>query len=55
MKQGWGTFKAFLECKAEKYGGDFRIISRWEPTSQTFSCCGSKGGKLYPTFRGHQF
>ncbi|MDE5107638.1 MAG: hypothetical protein O4803_13755 [Trichodesmium sp. St15_bin1_1] len=33
MKQGWGTFKAFLECKAEKYGGDFRIISRWEPTS----------------------
>ncbi|WP_367267579.1 zinc ribbon domain-containing protein [Okeania sp. SIO2C9] len=23
-----------------------RIISRWEPTSQTCSCCGFKGGKL---------
>ncbi|NES08018.1 MAG: transposase, partial [Okeania sp. SIO2F4] len=25
---------------------DFRVISRWEPTSQTCSCCGFKGGKL---------
>ena len=43
---GWRTFRTFLEGKAEKYGRDFRIISRWEPTSQICSCCGFKGGKL---------
>ncbi|MDY7002626.1 MAG: RNA-guided endonuclease TnpB family protein [Cyanobacteriota bacterium] len=43
---GWRTFRAFLEGKAEKYGRDFRVISRWEPTSQVCSCCGFKGGKL---------
>ncbi|NEQ72319.1 MAG: IS200/IS605 family element transposase accessory protein TnpB [Okeania sp. SIO2C9] len=43
---GWRTFRTFLEGKAEKYGRDFRVISRWEPTSQTCSCCGFKGGKL---------
>ncbi|MFM6520303.1 MAG: zinc ribbon domain-containing protein, partial [Microcystis panniformis] len=26
-------------------GRDFRIISRWEPTSQRCSCCGNIGGK----------
>ncbi|GGA18726.1 zinc ribbon domain-containing protein [Okeania sp. KiyG1] len=36
----------FLEGKAEKYGRDFRVISRWEPTSQICSNCGFKGGKL---------
>ena len=30
---GWRTFRTFLEGKAEKYGRDFRVISRWEPTS----------------------
>ena len=30
----------------KKYGHDFRVISRWEPTSQICSCCGFKGGKL---------
>ena len=30
----------------KKYGRDFRVISRWEPTSQICSCCGFKGGKL---------
>ncbi|NET17197.1 MAG: IS200/IS605 family element transposase accessory protein TnpB [Okeania sp. SIO1H6] len=43
---GWRTFRTFLEGKAEKYGRDFRVISRWEPTSQVCSCCGFKGGKL---------
>jgi putative transposase len=27
------------------YGRDFRVISRWEPTSQRCSCCGEIGGK----------
>uniref|UniRef100_UPI00343912D6 zinc ribbon domain-containing protein n=1 Tax=Okeania sp. SIO2F4 TaxID=2607790 RepID=UPI00343912D6 len=45
---GWRTFRTFLEGKAEKYGRDFRVISRWEPTSQVCSCCGFKGGKERP-------
>ncbi len=43
---GWRAFRTFLEGKADKYGRDFRVISRWEPTSQTCSCCGFRGGKL---------
>ncbi|NEQ71626.1 MAG: IS200/IS605 family element transposase accessory protein TnpB [Okeania sp. SIO2C9] len=43
---GWRTFRTFIEGKAEKYGREFRVISRWEPTSQTCSSCGFKGGKL---------
>ena len=43
---GWRTFRTLLEGKAEKYGRDFRVISRWEATSQTCSCCGFRGGKL---------
>ena len=43
---GWRQFRTFLEGKAEKYGREFRVISRWEPTSQTCSSCGFKGGKL---------
>ncbi len=42
----WRQFRTLLEGKAEKYGRDFRVISRWEPTSQKCSCCGFKGGKL---------
>ena len=42
---GFG-FRTFLEAKAEKYGRDFRVINRWEPTSQTCSVCGWSGGKL---------
>ena len=42
----WRTFRTFIEGKAEKYGHDFRVISRWEPTSQICFCCGFKGGKL---------
>ncbi len=43
---GWRTFRTFLEAKSEKYGRDFRVIDRWEPTSQKCSCCGFKIGKL---------
>ena len=43
---GWRTFRTFIEAKSEKYGRDFRVISRWEPTSQICSCCGFKVGKL---------
>ncbi|MBD2485572.1 RNA-guided endonuclease TnpB family protein [Planktothrix sp. FACHB-1365] len=43
---GWRTFRTFLESKSEKYGRDFRVINRWEPTSQQCSCCGFKIGKL---------
>jgi len=43
---GWRQFRTLLEGKAEKYGREFCVISRWEPTSQTCSCCGFRGGKL---------
>ncbi|NEP56335.1 MAG: IS200/IS605 family element transposase accessory protein TnpB [Symploca sp. SIO2G7] len=43
---GWQQFRTYLEGKAERYGREFRVISRWEPTSQTCSCCGFRGGKL---------
>ncbi len=43
---GWRQFRTLLEGKAEKYGRDFRVISRWEPTSQTCSSCRFTGGKL---------
>uniref|UniRef100_UPI00343FA1CD RNA-guided endonuclease InsQ/TnpB family protein n=1 Tax=Okeania sp. SIO2F4 TaxID=2607790 RepID=UPI00343FA1CD len=43
---GWRQFQTLLEGKAEKYGRDLRVISRWEPTSQICSSCGFKGGKL---------
>lgn len=43
---GWRTFRLFLEAKSAKYGRDFRVINRWEPTSKTCSCCGFKIAKL---------
>ncbi len=43
---GWRQFRTFLEGKAERYGRDFRVIDRWEPTSQTCHECGFRGGKL---------
>ncbi|WP_367267862.1 RNA-guided endonuclease InsQ/TnpB family protein [Okeania sp. SIO2C9] len=43
---GWRQFRTLLEGKAEKYGREFRVISRWEATSQSCSSCGFKGGKL---------
>ncbi len=43
---GWRQFRTFLEGKAEKSGREFRVISRWEPTTQKCHACGFRGGKL---------
>uniref|UniRef100_UPI00341A0FCF zinc ribbon domain-containing protein n=1 Tax=Okeania sp. SIO2F4 TaxID=2607790 RepID=UPI00341A0FCF len=43
---GWRQFRTLLEGKAEKYGRELRVISKWEPTSQVCSRCRFKGGKL---------
>jgi len=45
-QQGWREFRVLVEAKSEKYGREFVIISRWEPTSQTCSDCGYKWGKI---------
>ena len=42
---GWRQFRTLTEAKSEKYGREFRVIDRWEPTSQKCSVCGFKGGK----------
>ncbi|NEO54884.1 MAG: IS200/IS605 family element transposase accessory protein TnpB [Okeania sp. SIO3B5] len=42
---GWRQFRTLTETKCEKYGREFRVISRWEPTSQKCSHCGFQGGK----------
>ena len=42
---GWRQFRTLTKAKCEKYGREFRTISRWEPTSQKCSNCGFKGGK----------
>lgn len=42
---GWRSFRTMLEAKAVMYGRDFRVIDRWEPTSQKCSYCGFKGGR----------
>ena len=34
------------EAKSAKFGREFIVISRWEPTSQTCSDCGYRWGKL---------
>ncbi|MEY2978823.1 MAG: hypothetical protein RLZZ435_2962, partial [Cyanobacteriota bacterium] len=44
--QGWREFRVLCEAKSDQYGRDFRVISRWEPTSQTCSCCGYRWGKI---------
>ena len=44
--QGWREFRTFCEAKSEKLNRDFRVINRWEPTSQVCSECGYKWGKL---------
>ncbi len=44
--QGWREFRVFCEAKSEKLHRDFRVISRWEPTSQVCSCCGYRWGKV---------
>jgi putative transposase len=45
-QQGWREFRTLVEAKAEKYGRNFVVISRWEPTSQTCSDCGYRWGKI---------
>ncbi len=42
--QGWREFRVLCQAKSEKFNRDFRIISRWEPTSQTCSGCGYRWG-----------
>jgi len=44
--QGWREFRVFCEAKAVKFGRQFTVISRWEPTSQICSDCGFRWGKL---------
>ena len=44
--QGWREFRNLCEAKSEKFDREFRVISRWEPTSQVCSDCGFKWGKL---------
>ncbi|AOX04316.1 transposase [Moorena producens PAL-8-15-08-1] len=45
-QQGWREFRTLCESKADQLGHDFRVISRWEPTSQVCSDCGFRWGKL---------
>ncbi|MFP4119427.1 RNA-guided endonuclease InsQ/TnpB family protein [Coleofasciculus sp.] len=43
---GWYKFRSLCEGKTCIQNRDFRIISRWEPTSQVCSECGYRWGKL---------
>jgi putative transposase len=45
-QQGWYEFRALCQAKSDQFGREFRVISRWEPTSQVCSDCGFKWGKL---------
>ncbi|MEG5141155.1 transposase, partial [Microcoleus sp. A6-D4] len=53
-QQGWGEFRTLCEGKSEKYGREFKVISRWEPTSQTCSDCGFRWGKISLSVRSIQ-
>lgn len=44
--QGCREFRALCEAKSEKLGREFRVVNRWEPTSQICSCCGFRWGKI---------
>ena len=43
---GWRDFRTMCEAKSNKFGREFVVISRWEPTSQVCSDCGYRWGKL---------
>jgi putative transposase len=43
---GWREFRMMVETKSEKFGRNFVVINRWEPTSQTCSDCDYRWGKL---------
>lgn len=45
-RASWREFRMLCEAKSDKYSRDFRVINRWEPTSQVCSDCGFKWGKL---------
>lgn len=45
-QQGWYEFRTLCEAKSENFGREFKVISRWEPTSQVCSDCGFKWGKI---------
>ncbi len=45
-QQGWYEFRTLCEAKSEKFGREFKVISRWEPTSQVCADCGFKWGKI---------
>lgn len=45
-QQGWREFRILWEAKSEKFSREFKVISRWEPTSQICSYCGFKWGKI---------
>lgn len=44
--QGWRGFRVLCEAKSEKFGREFAVINRWEPTSQVCSECAYRWGKL---------
>ncbi len=43
---GWREFRTMCERQSERFGREFVVISRWEPTSQVCSDCGYRWGKL---------
>ena len=43
---GWREFRTMCERQSERFGREFVVISRWEPTSQVGSDCGYPWGKL---------
>lgn len=45
-RQCWRQFRTMNEAKSSMYSRECVTISRWEPTSQTCSCCGYRWGKL---------
>ncbi|MEG4290116.1 transposase [Microcoleus sp. C2C3] len=45
-QQGWREFRTLCEAKSEKFGREFIVVGKWEPTSQVCSNCGFKWGKL---------
>lgn len=51
---GWRQFRTLLEAKAEIYGREVAVISRWEPTSQMCSCCGHREGRKKLSVRDWQ-
>ena len=44
---GWYQFRTLLQGKPAKYERGIQVISRWEPSSQTCSNCGERGGKKH--------